>query len=89
MGKTKKRLNLDAQWYLPKRKKAFATSTKATKDLVDILSHEDKTRTIEDVYNLINYDEEAKEILKTYIDKGYGNEIASEWFGFQYRNNDI
>lgn len=85
----KKRINLGVQWYLPSKKKPFATSTTATKDLVDILSHEDKTRTIEDVYNLINYDLEAKDILKTYIDKGYGNEIASKWFEFEYRNKDI
>lgn len=71
----------DVHWHIPKRKTPIAYSTSATKHLVDILSHEDKTRTIQDVYNLINYDYEAKEILKIYIDKGYGSQIASEWFG--------
>lgn len=70
----------DVCWYIPKRKRPVAYSTAATKYLVDILSHEDKSRTIQDVHDLINYDLEAKEILKIYIEKGYGSQIASEWF---------
>ena len=71
----------NVRWYIPKKKNPVAYSTTSTKHLIDILSHEDKTRTIQDVYDLINYDVEAKEILKIYIDKGYGSQIACEWFG--------
>lgn len=77
----KKRIKGDVNWYIPKRKTPIAYSTTSTKLLVDVLSHEDKSRTIQDVYDLINYDLEAKEILKKYIDKGYGSEIACKWFG--------
>lgn len=71
----------DVYWYIPKRKTPVAYSTIATKLLIDVLSHDDLNRTIQDVYNLINYDIEAKEILKIYIDKGFGNEVASKGFG--------
>lgn len=68
----------DITWYAPKRKKPIAYSTRATNDLIVLLSQE--CETISDVYNAINYDEEAKTILKKYIDLGYGNEIAQNWF---------
>ena len=68
----------DVQWYAPKYKRPIAYSPKATKDLVDILAKDYET--IIDVHNAINYDTEAKAILKKYIDLGYGKEIAREWF---------
>lgn len=74
------RIKGDVQWYLPKKKRPIAYSTVSTKLLVDTLAEEDKTRTIKDVYNLINYNREAKDILKIYVDKGYGNELAYKWF---------
>lgn len=68
----------DVEWRVPKRKTPIAYSTRATSDLIVVLSQESET--ITDVYNAINYDQEAKDILKKYIDLGYGNEIAKEWF---------
>lgn len=68
----------DVHWMVPNKKKPIAYSTKATSDLIVILSETNET--IIDVYNAINYDQDAKEILKKYIDLGYGNEIAREWF---------
>lgn len=68
----------DVYWYVPKYKKPIAYSTVATKNLVDALAEDYET--IIDVYNAINYDAEAKAILKKYIDLGYGNQIAREWF---------
>ena len=73
-----KKLKGDVQWTVPNKKKPIAYSTRATSDLIVILSEDYET--ITDVYNAINYDEDAKEILKKYIDLGYGNEIAREWF---------
>ena len=70
--------NGDVEWRIPKRKTPIAYSTRATSDLIVVLSQD--CETITDVYNAINYDEEAKEVLKKYIERGYGNEIAKEWF---------
>lgn len=71
----------DVQWFVPKRKTPIAYSTVSTKLLIDTFSDEDKTRTIQNVHDLINYDNEAKKILKLYIDRGYGQEFAHKWFG--------
>ena len=70
----------DVEWRLPNKKKPIAYSTRATSDLIGILAEDHET--IIDVYNVINYDEDAKNILQLYIDKGYGNEIARNWFRY-------
>ena len=68
----------DVEYRLPNKKKPIAYSTKATSDLIAVLVEDHQT--ITDVYNAINYDRDAKEILYKYIELGYGNEIAREWF---------
>ena len=68
-------------WHKLKSKansKPIAYSTVATNDLIVILSQ--IYDTVEDVYKAINYDQEAKEIMKKYIDLGYGNYIARDFF---------
>ncbi len=62
---------LDVNWYLPHLKNCFTTSTVATSDLIVVLS--EQYLTTKDIYKAINYDPEAKEIVKHYIDNGYGN----------------
>ena len=52
----------------------------ATSQLIGLLSEDHKT--ILDVYNAIIYDMEAKEILQKYIDLGYENEVARQWFRY-------
>lgn len=71
MSKRRGKMRGDVQWFLPKRKRAFASSTVATSDLIEVLSEEG--RTIRESYDFINYDEDAKSILKVYIDNGYGD----------------
>lgn len=68
----------DVEWRLPNRKRPVAYSAKAASDLIVALA--DGGRTIQEVYDAINYDPEAKAILKIYIEKGYGNEIAQHHF---------
>lgn len=63
MSKTKRKG--DVQWYIPNKKKPIAYSTVATSDLIGLLSQDFET--IQDVYNAINYDQEAREILQIYI----------------------
>ena len=80
---TKHKNKGDVEWFkphtkFPKDKKPIAYSTVAVSDLIVALSQENKT--IQDVYNAINYDEEAKEILQKYIDLGFGDEVARNLF---------
>lgn len=70
----------DVHWTVPTKKKPIAYSTVAVSNLIGLLSQEYET--IQDVYNAITYDIEAKEILQKYIDLGYGNEIAKQWFKY-------
>jgi hypothetical protein len=77
---TKVKRKGDVHWFVPNKKKPIAYSTVATSDLIGLLSQE--CETIQNVYDAINYDEEAKEILQKYIDLGYGNEVAREWFRY-------
>ena len=78
MTKTKRKG--DVHWFVPNKKKPIAYSTVAASDLIGLLAEDFET--IQDVYDAINYDEEAKEILQKYIDLGYGNEIARNWFRY-------
>lgn len=68
----------DVEWIIPKQKTPIAYSTKATSDLIAVLSQDYET--ITDVYNAINYDQDAKDVLQKYIKAGYGNVVAKEWF---------
>lgn len=63
-----------------KKKKPIAYSTRAASDLIALLSEEYET--INDVFNAINYDEEAKNVLQIYINLGYGNEISRKHFKY-------
>lgn len=72
-----KKKTMDVQWYLPNEKKYFAESTKTTSDLLEALS--EIHQTTKDVYNAINYDNEAKEIVKHFMDNGYCNYIFSDF----------
>ncbi len=67
-----KRVGADVEYYVPDKKKPIARGTKATKDLIDILAKE--STTINELYSKIIYDQEAKEIIKKYIDLGYGDD---------------
>ena len=62
-----KKQRLPVEWYYPNKKRAFAYSTKATSDLIKLLYEE--LQDLRLVYNNINYDEDAKKIVKDYLDK--------------------
>ena len=71
------RKGLGVEWYLPNEKRKFAESTVATSDLITVLSEE--YLTVLDVYYAINYDDEAKEIIKHFIEKGYGKFLLKDF----------
>lgn len=68
----------DVHWHAPKRKRPIAYSTEATNDLIVMLAKEHNT--IQDVHDALNYDVDAKAVLQEYITRGFGNEIARQWF---------
>lgn len=68
----------DVEWRIPTQKKPIAYSTKATSDLIVVLSKDGGT--ISEVRKAITYDVEAKAVLDEYIKRGYGNQIAKGWF---------
>ena len=70
----------DVEWYVPGKKSPIAYSTVASSDLIEILVEDNPSATIKEIFEKVNYDEEAKKVLQQYIDAGYGNQIANEWF---------
>ena len=55
----------DVRWHIPGRKRPIAYSTVATNDLIVVLSEEGGT--VQDVYDRIFYDGEAKKVLQEYV----------------------
>lgn len=76
----------DVEWHTPNQKTPVAYSTVATSDMIEVLSEDNPTATIKEIKNLINYDPEAKRVLQQYIEAGYGDDIASEFFS---RDNKV
>ena len=68
----------DVSWTVPNKKRAIGYSTKATSDLIVLLSQDGST--IQEVYDKINFDVDGKRVLQEYIIRGYGNVVARDWF---------
>lgn len=64
----KKQIKGAVEWYLPNTKRPFAYSTKATSDSIALLY--EQYHDLRVVYDQINYDDEAKIIVKKFIDNG-------------------
>lgn len=76
----------DVHWTLPGDvKRPIAYSTKAASDLIEVLADENPAATIRELQGLIRYDQEAKRVLQQYIDAGYGDQVANEWFSADKR----
>ena len=70
----------DVVWFAPNSKTIIAYSTRAASDFIEALVDDNPAKTISEIRNMINYDEEAKRVLQKYIDSGFGDDIASEHF---------
>ena len=80
----------DVEWHVPNRKKPIAYSTIATSEYIVTLAQYGGT--IKDIYEKIAWYEDAKLILEKYIQLGYGEKIAAEWFKedeWRYLGNGI
>lgn len=82
MSKRSKGNGGDVSWYLPNGKKIIAYSTTSTKDLVAVLSEDGCT--VKTLYDRIRYDIDAKNIIKLYLDAGYGEVEARTLFSLEY-----
>ncbi len=69
--------HLDVAWYLPGRKHPFTYSTVATSQLLALLCEQTSRHTAEEILPLINYDEDAKNIMREYIKRGYGRYLLN------------
>lgn len=72
--------NGDVAWYIPNKKKPIIYSSQATSNLIVALAHDNYNSTIKELYDVILYNKEAKEVLRSYMSNGYGSIIASSWF---------
>ena len=68
----------DVSYTVPNKKRPIGYSTKATSDLIVLLSQDGST--IQEVYDKINFDVDGKKVLREYIRRGYGNIVARDWF---------
>lgn len=73
-----KKIRGDVGWYVPGRKKPIAYSSRATSDLIVALA--DDGSTIREIYENINFDEDAKDIMQKYVKLGFGDIVAKAWF---------
>ena len=70
----------DVEWRIPGKKTPIAYSTRAASDLIEALAEDNPSATIKELLSKVTYDEEAKKVLGQYIDAGFGNQTANEWF---------
>ena len=70
----------DVNWVIPGKKTPIAYSTVATSDLIEALAEDNPSATISEIMQKVNYDADAKKVLQQYVDAGYGDQVASEWF---------
>ena len=77
----------DVEWRVPGKKTPIAYSTVAASDLIEALVEDNPTATISEILGKVTYDEEAKKVLQQYIDAGYGNQVANEWFNHNKKEN--
>lgn len=67
----------DVYWHYPHLKRSFGSTTIASSQLIKTITKDNMT--VKEVYKAINYDSDAKEILRHYIEKGYGNFIMKDF----------
>lgn len=63
--------SLGVDWFMPGKKRPFATSTRATSDLIVVLGEDGHT--VQSAHDAILYDPEGKAILAAFIAEGYVN----------------
>ena len=73
----------DVEWTIPGRKTPIAYSTKAVSDSIEVMADEYPTATIKELQEKFHYGPDEKKVLQRYIDAGYGDQVANEWFSYE------
>lgn len=71
----------DITWYAPHQKSPIAYSTAAVRDFIGAMVDDNQTATVRELQAKIKYDQDAKKVLQQYIDAGYGDDTAMDYFG--------
>ena len=73
----------DVEWTIPGRKTPIAYSTQAVSYAIEVMADEYPTATIRELQEKFHYGPDEKKVLQRYIDAGYGNQVANEWFSYE------
>jgi len=82
-GELKVPKNGDVEWSPPDKKRPIYRSTLATSNQIGIMAEDNPKATIKQLYEGdTSYNTEAWKVLKAYMNKGYGEVIASRVFWY-------
>lgn len=74
--------SLGVDWNLPDgcggyMARRFATTTRATSDLIELLAGDGHT--VQSAHDAVRYDNDAKAVLRAFIDAGFGRELLAQY----------
>lgn len=72
-----RRQNLGVEWYLPGVRRAFASTTRATSDLISLLGEDGCT--FAQARDEINFDSEGALVLEWFCLNGYGDAAVADY----------
>lgn len=70
---SRRRPDLGSHWFVPWRKRAVASCTVASSDLVKVLAEDQPALTVRAAVDAILFDREAQAVLRAYVDLGLGD----------------
>ena len=81
-ARTKRPYSLGVDWHLPAlgggyQGRRFATTTKATSDLIELLAEEGHT--VQSARDAVRFDNEAEDVLDGFIGAGFGRHLLGEF----------
>ena len=83
LPKEAKYSSLGVDWHVPNRKRPIYRSTTATSNEIALMAKSNPKATIKQLYESTrSYNTESWKVLKAYMNKGYGNQVASKWFKY-------
>lgn len=77
----RRKIKGDVMCFVRGRKRPIVYCTLGANETIAVVSEDGCT--IQEAYNRINYDHEAKDVLKKYIALGHGGDKASDYFTFE------
>lgn len=77
MGKSRGMPDLGVLWYLPGKKRPFASTTQATSYLIEVLAEDDWTW--DRIAKSVPYDPDARAVAERFVVEGYGDRLARDF----------